>query len=58
MGSIQYNNELWTPDVISTWALFRALQKRPAPTDRSAKLEVIKSYSALKVYDKNQSVED
>ena len=57
MGSIQLDNELWTRDVTSTWALLRALQKRLAPTNHSKKAEVIRSYNALKVYDKSQPVD-
>ncbi|KAF5193332.1 Ribonuclease h-like domain, partial [Thalictrum thalictroides] len=57
MSSITLDNELWTRDANSTWALLRALQKRLAPTDHSRKAEIIKSYNALKRYDKNQSVE-
>ena len=57
MGSINFDNELWTLNVDSTWALLRALQKRLAPTDHSVKVDVINSYNALKKYNKNQSVD-
>ena len=48
MGSIELNNELWTRDATSTWALLRALQKRLAPTIHPQKIEVIRSYNSLK----------
>ena len=57
MESIQFDNELWTRDVESTWALLRALQKRLSPTDQSRKMEVIRAYNAIKNYDGRQSID-
>ena len=57
MSSIELDNELWTRDVTSTWALLRALQKRLAPTIHSKRNEIIRSYNSLKIYDSNQPVE-
>ncbi|KAF5189162.1 Ribonuclease h-like domain [Thalictrum thalictroides] len=57
MGSIQFDNELWTRDVDSTWALLRALQKRLSPTIQSRKIQIIRAYNALKIYNKQQSVD-
>lgn len=57
MGSIAFDNELWTRDATSTWALLRALQKRLSPTTQSRKADIIKSYNALKSYHKDQSVD-
>lgn len=56
MGSLSYDNELWTHDAPSTWALFtKSISKRLPSTNQSRKTDTIKSYNALKKY-KDQSV--